>query len=479
VTEATKEYWETLEEFLTRYAILAHSPPKTEADMHRVYALLRSAHGINVDDLITYVDQFAASASNEIQPDAVKYDQNLAGEGDAYGQLRMGERYEDGEGVQRDESRARDLFARAAAQGDMVAALAWEKLFAFIPANMITVNASSVFSPDQIARHLVDGSGMVGAVHDNNYAADSMWQSIERPMPGSPVPGLAPSPAWVRFDFSQPQKFDSILIWNHNQVKLTDRGFRETRIYGSSDGVTWFPLTQPQTIELPRADGGAFAVPVSIANIAADRPIKSVIIAAEATNGNYGSKCFGLSAVRFVLDKLGPALPANLITVTASSVYSPDQVARHLVDGSGMQGSIHDNNSAAQTMWQSSENPAVTSPAQGLAPSPAWIRFDFAQPREFDAMLIWNHNQESLTDRGFRKTRIYGSSEGLVWFPLTSPELIELPRADGTAFGEAATITNAAAGRPIKSVIIAADDMDGNYGSTFYGLSAVRFVAGH
>jgi hypothetical protein len=181
--------------------------------------------------------------------------------------------------------------------------------------------------------------------------------------------------------------------------------------------------------------------------------------------------------VRFVLDKLGPALPANLITVTTSSVYGPDQSARHLVDGSGMQGSIHDNNTSAQTMWHSSENPAVTSPAQGLAPSPAWVRFDFAQPSEFDAMLIWNHNQENLTDRGFCKARIYGSSDGVEWFALTSPEMIELPRADGTPFGEAATFANAAAGRPIKSVIIAASDTDGNYGSKFYGLSAVRFVA--
>jgi hypothetical protein len=216
VAEATKEYWETLEEFVTQYAILAHPPPRTEADMHRVYALLRSAHGINVGDLITYVDRFAQAGTHEPEPEAVKCDQDLASEGDAFVQLRMGQRYEDGQGVQKDEDKARALFAKAAVQGDMVAALAWEKLFAFIPANLITVNASSVFSPDQIARHLVDGSGMVGAVHDNSYAENSMWQSIERPATQSPAPGLVPSPAWVRFDFAQPQKFESILIWNHN-----------------------------------------------------------------------------------------------------------------------------------------------------------------------------------------------------------------------------------------------------------------------
>jgi len=59
-------------------------------------------------------------------------------------------------------------------------------------------------------------------------------------------------------------------------------------------------------------------------------------------------------------------VPAKVITVTASSVYSAAQAARHLVDGSAMQGGLHDNNASAQTMWHSIQQPAPTSAAAGL-----------------------------------------------------------------------------------------------------------------
>lgn len=52
---------------------------------------------------------------------ALKYNQDLAEKGDAYGQLRMGERYRDGEGVAKDPRQAREWFAKAAAQGDPAA----------------------------------------------------------------------------------------------------------------------------------------------------------------------------------------------------------------------------------------------------------------------------------------------------------------------------------------------------------------------
>jgi len=171
-------------------------------------------------------------------------------------------------------------------------------------------------------------------------------------------------------------------------------------------------------------------------------------------------------------------IPANLITVTASSEYNPQQGVRHLVDGSGMQGGVHDNDGSAQTMWHSAERPAATSAAAGLPASPAWIRFEFAQPQRFDSIHIWNHNQANLTDRGFRKTRIFGSPDGLSWSALTTPDVIELPRAGGSPGLEAVVIANAVKARALKSVVIAAEPKDGNYGSDYFGLSAVRFGIG-
>jgi hypothetical protein len=174
---------------------------------------------------------------------------------------------------------------------------------------------------------------------------------------------------------------------------------------------------------------------------------------------------------------LASAIPADLITVTASSEFNPVQAAKHLVDGSGMTlGVLHDNQESATTMWHTCERPKAGRPARDLSLSPAWVRFDFAQPQQFETILIWNHNQEKLTDRGFRKARIYGSSDGVAWDSLTSPEIVELPRASGSPLAEPIAIKNGCAGHTFKSVIIAAEAADGNFGSEYYGLSAVRFV---
>ena len=53
---------------------------------------------------------------------ALKFNQDAADRCDAYGLLRMGERYRDGEGVAKDLPKARDYFTRASAAGSQVAA---------------------------------------------------------------------------------------------------------------------------------------------------------------------------------------------------------------------------------------------------------------------------------------------------------------------------------------------------------------------
>ena len=106
----------------------------------------------------------------------------------------------------------------------------------------------------------------------------------------------------VRFDFAKPQKFVAVMIWNHNQCNLTDRGIRKTRLYGTSDGVKWFSLTAPlDEIELPRSGSGP-EYATTIRNADARTQIKSIIIAATMKDGNYGGSCYGLNAVRFVVD---------------------------------------------------------------------------------------------------------------------------------------------------------------------------------
>jgi hypothetical protein len=475
---AADQYWGTMAQFITPYALLYHPTPQKVEEMRRVHNFLKTAPGVGPYDLWAYDEKFVTLPPDP-KSDNPEYDLKLATDRDAYGQIRMGQRYRDGDGVTPSDTKAQQFLISAVRQGDPVAACILGSMNPSIPGDQIHLTVSSVWEKDTAAVHLIDGAGMLGAAHDNDGPARTMWFTAERPAPRPPAPGLAPSPAWARFDFAQPTKFESIQIWNENQPNLTDRGFRKTRIYGTTDGTTWIPLTVSPVIELPRATGAPWLLPVTISNEAARRVFKSVIIAAEAIDGDYGSAYYGLSAVRFVAPRLTHVVPARLITATASSVWSQEQAPAHLVDGAGMTGTLHDNHYAAATMWHTTERPAARPPVAGLPASPAWVRFDFAQPQDVEAILIWNLNQQKFTDRGFRKVRIYCSPDGMTWKPLTDPKTIELAPADASPMLGPTTVLNDLTEHTFKSVIIAAEEMDGNYGGNAFGLSAVRFVQKH
>ena len=70
------------------------------------------------------------AARAKAEASAVAFNQTAADRGDAYGQMRMGERYRDGDGVPKDETKARDFFAKSAAQGNQDAARALAKMHA-------------------------------------------------------------------------------------------------------------------------------------------------------------------------------------------------------------------------------------------------------------------------------------------------------------------------------------------------------------
>lgn len=59
---------------------------------------------------------------------ALKYNQELADKGDAYGQLRMGERFLTGDGVEKNETKAREYLKRSADQGNETAKAVLEKM---------------------------------------------------------------------------------------------------------------------------------------------------------------------------------------------------------------------------------------------------------------------------------------------------------------------------------------------------------------
>ncbi len=171
-------------------------------------------------------------------------------------------------------------------------------------------------------------------------------------------------------------------------------------------------------------------------------------------------------------------VPAATIRATASSQFSSSQPASNLIDGTGMGPAGHDNNADAVTMWHTAVDPAPTRPAAGMPEAPAWVRFDFDPPRPIGKVGIWNHNQSGLTDRGFKRTHLVGTSDGTHWFPLAAngQETLVVPRAPGDG-DAAASCSITTTGRSVRSVVLAADAVEGNYGGNVYGLSAVKFYA--
>jgi hypothetical protein len=155
------------------------------------------------------------------------------------------------------------------------------------------------------------------------------------------------------------------------------------------------------------------------------------------------------------------------IQPTASSTHGSSQQVTNLVNGSGLSGDLHENSGNAVTMWHTVENSAASAVA-GIQ-APAWVRFDFERPVSLDKIRIWNHNQQFLTDRGFRKTSILGTVDGTSWKMLIETEL---PRANGGA--TTPTTVELPTSQPLKAVAIAAQS---NWGGNVYGLSEVRFVS--
>jgi TPR repeat protein len=70
----------------------------------------------------------AAATKKHAADVALKSNQDAAAKGDAYGLLRMGERYRDGEGVERDLAKAREYLQKSADAGSPTAADELSKL---------------------------------------------------------------------------------------------------------------------------------------------------------------------------------------------------------------------------------------------------------------------------------------------------------------------------------------------------------------
>jgi hypothetical protein len=193
-----------------------------------------------------------------------------------------------------------------------------------VPAAGMKATASSTFSPGQAPERLLDNSGLAdGDRHDNEGSAATMWHTAVGAKPSSPAAGLPEYAAWVRLDFAAPQNMDTLLVWNHNQAGMTDRGFRDTVAYGTTDGKQWFPLAAFTC----KPAGGQAEEAQSFPLEAGGKALVAVILAAK---NNHGGNVYGLSEVQFTRTR---EVAADALPFPSGLQIAPAPIYRHRPDG--------------------------------------------------------------------------------------------------------------------------------------------------
>ncbi len=168
---------------------------------------------------------------------------------------------------------------------------------------------------------------------------------------------------------------------------------------------------------------------------------------------------------------------SSSINVTASSTYSTGCPPENLINESGLDGFLHDNDMSAYTMWHSEEAPEISSAFPGTLWGKVWLSFEFDRIYPVKEIWIWNHNQPEFTARGLNKIYIQYSDDGRKWDLLKNDEheFWSVPEANA-ANGLLKSMIIDCKGLMAKYVVMTADKEDGNYGSDIYGLSEVKFI---
>lgn len=212
---------------------------------------------------------------------------------------------------------------RTALLGALLMLLPWFASAAIIPSGSITASASSVFFPSLTDASLtIDGSGLVGDLHGNDAQGNGMWLSASGgggSAANNPA-GLA-GPAWLRYVFDTTYILDSVKVWNHNQLNLTDRGLRNVSIHVRVGSGAWQHVGN---YELTRAPGTPNYPPGDEINLAGVHA-SQLLITALSPSANYGSAYYGLSELQL----LGEPLPCwpddhplHLVSVEKDPVYT-------------------------------------------------------------------------------------------------------------------------------------------------------------
>lgn len=206
-----------------------------------------------------------------------------------------------------------------------------------------SVKASSVWSADSdwaAVKNVISDTGMVinnsnilYSTHDNAYNATSMWHAAD---------GV--TKADLTFNFGSEVAVSHLLLWNHNQKNLTDRGVKEFEVlYTTANNPTKDDWISAGTYTLAKASDSPNETAtdlIYLGDISA-RQIKLVL------NKNHGSTShIGLSQVFFLESKAGLGELTSAVSkfellsrfdylaedyATAKAIY--DQAVQALQDG--------------------------------------------------------------------------------------------------------------------------------------------------
>lgn len=259
-----------------------------------------------------------------------------------------------------------------------------------------------------------------------------------------------------------------------SEVVLNPAGTADDRIVGLRSalgsltvnaGTAFADLTLPETAQFVTADGSLKILPLVWDETSYD-PTRtgSIELMAHPEGSDY---TVTLSATvhdssRFVL--------RTPVSVTASSIWSDssDWAAVKnvisdtgmVIDSSNILYSTHDNAYNATSMWHSADG--VTK---------ANLTFTFNSPVTLSHLLIWNHNQKDLTDRGVKEMEVfYAETADGEW---KSAGVYTLHKADDDPYQTATDLLS------IGTITVAKIKLDlkSNYGSSSHiGLSQVFFL---
>lgn len=385
------------------------------------------------------------------------------------------------------------------------------------------------YGANNLAPAVVVGSGAfnesdqtaVATSHGGEQYLSQGYAFYQGPELNPQVPHVWGGSSWIPwdrlyldFDLGGTYDLSEMHIWNGAQPTAgaePGRGFRKVDISYSDDGgatytdaYTGIILNSAFDLDPNLANGVAYSATdiLDMSGIMADH----VRITAYASfeGGNYsgddtptnpwdypGCGHFQMHKVRFkadiAFDPYVPAqagVPRNQVTLTASSEISPDN-AQTVINHEGItdpQAFMHGNSAFGGGMWVSaSGGGGYGFPADPALPAErstgrAWLRFDFSSAKNLGIMSIWNSKQDTELDRCLKKIYIDYTEDGLTWNTLMngSDDFFVLDRAWPVPTGPDADIDFD--GAVAKSVVITADELEGNYGdASYWSLSEVRF----